>query len=56
LKLVGALEPKAGFEVVPTPDADSLVAYLLSLSNPYVYPEAAPFVPAKEEGETGAAK
>jgi cytochrome c oxidase cbb3-type subunit 2 len=56
LKLVGALEPKAGFEVVPTPDAESLVAYLLSLSNPYVYPEAVPFTPAKAEGEAGAAK
>ena len=31
LKLSGALEPKAGFEIVPTPRAESLVAYLLSL-------------------------
>lgn len=56
LKLVGALEPKAGLEIVPTPDADALVAYLLSLSTPYVYPEAVPFTPPKAEGETGAAK
>ncbi len=56
LKLVGALEPKAGTEVVPTPQAESLVAYLLSLKNPYTYPEAVPFTPTAAEGENGGAK
>lgn len=56
LKLVGALEPKAGTEVVPTPEAESLVAYLLSLKNPYTYPEAVPVTPAAAEGENGGAK
>ena len=36
--------------------ADSLVAYLLSLKNPYTFPEAVPFTPAKAEGATGGAK
>jgi cytochrome c oxidase cbb3-type subunit 2 len=49
LKLVGALEPRAGWEIVPTPRAESLVAYLLSLKNPYTYPEAAPVPPEKPE-------
>ncbi len=56
LKLVGALEPKAGTEVVPTPEAESLVAYLLSLKNPYTYPEAVPFTPPAGEGEKEGAK
>jgi cytochrome c oxidase cbb3-type subunit 2 len=56
LKLTGELEPKAGWEIVPTPRADSLVAYLLSLKNPYTFPEAVPFTPAKAEGATGGAK
>lgn len=45
LKLDGALEPRAGWEIVPTPRADSLVAYLLSLRNTYMYPEAVPATP-----------
>lgn len=32
--------PPAGFEVVPTPDAEALVAYLLSLNRNYPLPEA----------------
>jgi cytochrome c oxidase cbb3-type subunit 2 len=50
LKLVGALEPAAGWEVVPTPRAEALVAYLLNLRSPYLYPEAVPFTPPKAEG------
>ena len=49
LKLVGALAPKAGYEVVPKARAEELVAYLLSLKNPYTYPEAVPFAPAAPE-------
>ena len=56
LKLVGELEPKAGTEIVPTAEADSLVAYLLSLKNPYTYPEAVPFTPPAAEGEKAGAK
>ena len=56
LKLVGDLEPKEGWEVIPTARADSLVAYLLSLKNPYAYPEAVPVPPEKPEGEADAAK
>jgi cytochrome c oxidase cbb3-type subunit II len=40
LKLTGALAPPAGYEVVPNRRAEALVAYLLSLSSPYDYPEA----------------
>lgn len=50
LRLTGALEPGAGWEVVPTPRAEALVAYLLSLKTPYTYPEAVPFTPPKAEG------
>jgi cytochrome c oxidase cbb3-type subunit 2 len=36
-----------GYEIVPTPRAEALVSYLLSLSSPYDYPEAkAPVEPA----------
>ena len=56
LKLVGELEPKAGTEIVPTAEADSLVAYLLSLKNPYTDPEAVPFTPPAAEGEKAGAK
>lgn len=35
----------AGNEIVPTPRARSLVAYLLSLNHPYEYPEARPVLP-----------
>lgn len=42
----------AGYEVVPTPRADALVAYLQSLNNVYEYPEARPLEPvAAKEGE-----
>ena len=41
-----------GFEVVPTPRAVALVAYLQSLNNVYEYPEARPVEPAAKEGES----
>jgi cytochrome c oxidase cbb3-type subunit 2 len=50
LHLVGALEPKPGFEVVPTTRARALVAYLVSLKTTYDYPEAVPVAPPKAEG------
>ncbi|MES2695411.1 MAG: cbb3-type cytochrome c oxidase subunit II [Verrucomicrobiota bacterium] len=43
LKLSGI---PAGEQVVPTERAQSLAAYLLSLSHSFQYPEAAPYVPA----------
>ena len=54
LKLRGDLAAPAGFEIVPTPAAQSLVAYLLSQNQAYEYPEArpvAPPAPEKKEGE-----
>jgi cytochrome c oxidase cbb3-type subunit 2 len=50
LKLTGALEPRPGWEVVPSARARALVAYLTSLKTAYDYPEAFPFVPPKPEG------
>ena len=55
LKLTGSLKPSAGWEIVPTPRAESLVGYLLSLKTSFTYPEAVPFVPAKTEGEAAKA-
>jgi len=54
LRLHGDLAPPAGWEIVPTPRARALVAYLLSLNQPYEYPEARPMEPpaAKKEGES----
>jgi len=51
LALAGRLKPTAGYEVVPTPRAEELVAYLLSLNNAYDYPEARPTAPATEAKE-----
>lgn len=51
LDLHGALAPAAGYEIVPTPQARSLVAYLLSLNHPYEYPESRPVEPAAAEKE-----
>lgn len=42
LALSGKLSPPAGWEIVPTERAQSLVAYLLSLNNGYDYPESRP--------------
>lgn len=39
----------AGREVVPTPRAEALVAYLQSLSNVYEYPEARPVAPVESK-------
>lgn len=43
--LFGNDKPEEGYEVVPSPDAQALVAYLLSLNQTYGLPEA----PVKEE-------
>jgi cytochrome c oxidase cbb3-type subunit II len=55
LKLVGALEPKPGWEVVPTQRARDLVGYLVNLKTTYDYPEALPYSPPKPKGEAPAA-
>ncbi|HYC71279.1 MAG TPA: cbb3-type cytochrome c oxidase subunit II [Opitutaceae bacterium] len=39
LRLTGSAAPAAGFEVVPTPRAEALVAYLTSLKDTYEYPD-----------------
>lgn len=52
LPLHGNLAPPAGQEIVPTARARALVAYLLSLSQTYEYPEARPVEPeAPQEAE-----
>jgi cytochrome c oxidase cbb3-type subunit 2 len=53
LKLSGNAAPAAGFQVVPSERAMTLVAYLLNLNSSYVYPEAKPLVRpvAKEEAK-----
>lgn len=40
LRLTGKDAPAPGYEIVPTPDAEALVAYLLSLNRNYALPEA----------------
>lgn len=47
LALTGAAVPEAGHEIVPGERARTLVAYLLSLNQAYVHPEARP-VPKPE--------
>jgi cytochrome c oxidase cbb3-type subunit 2 len=54
LRLTGALEAPAGWEIVPTERAISLVKYLLNGKTPYDYPEAVPLPPAKPEAGGGA--
>jgi cytochrome c oxidase cbb3-type subunit 2 len=50
LQLSGNLAAPAGYEVVPSERAQTLVAYLLSLNNVYDYPESRPVAaPAKAE-------
>jgi cytochrome c oxidase cbb3-type subunit II len=44
---------RAGYELVPTPRAEALVASLLSLKDTYEFPEAKPYVP---RGKGGAAR
>lgn len=46
LKLPKKFAPPAGYEVVPTPEADRLVEYLLSLKKDYVIPGQAAAVAA----------
>ncbi len=45
--------PAPGYEVIPTPRAEALVAYLISLNDTYAYPETENVYvePAAEEGE-----
>jgi cytochrome c oxidase cbb3-type subunit 2 len=40
VKFEGAKKPKPGYEIVPTAEGESLVAYLLSLKRDYNLPEA----------------
>jgi cytochrome c oxidase cbb3-type subunit 2 len=54
LRLTGALEPEAGWEIVPTARARALVGYLVNLKTTYDYPEAVPVAPAKPEGSAPA--
>jgi len=49
LNLSGSMAPPAGYEIVPTPRAEALVSYLLSLSSSFDYPETAQPSPAKAE-------
>lgn len=55
LRPSGGKAPRANHEVVPTERAQSLVAYLLSLNNPYTYPEARPAPPPAERAAPAAA-
>ena len=52
LDLDGALAAPAGYEIIPSERAQSLVAFLLSLNNNYDYPESRPMPveQAKKEG------
>jgi len=54
LNLTEALEPKAGWEVVPTQRARDLVGYLVNLKTAYDYPEAFPWNPTKPEASASA--
>jgi cytochrome c oxidase cbb3-type subunit 2 len=56
LKLTGAAAPPRGYEIVPSPRAQMLVAYLLCLKTTEDYPEAMPIAAPGGEGEGGAAK
>ena len=55
LALTGRMEPPAGQEIVPTAQAQELVAYLLSLNQPYTYPEAKPAPPPGAKAPEGKA-
>jgi cytochrome c oxidase cbb3-type subunit 2 len=41
---------RPGYELVPTPRADALVAYLLGLKDTYEFPEARPYAPPRKGG------
>lgn len=56
-KISGEASPKAlhgvapaGYELIPTERAESLVAYLLSLKQPYTYAEARPYEAEADKG------
>jgi cytochrome c oxidase cbb3-type subunit 2 len=56
IKLPAPYTPEPGYEVVPTPRAEALVAYLQSLKDTYAYPETKnvfvePAAEAKPEGK-----
>jgi hypothetical protein len=48
LRLVGEFAPPAGCEVVPKPEAQALVQYLLSLKSDAVFYEVFPTPPPKK--------
>ena len=48
LQLTDSNAPAAGFEIVPTERAQTLVAYLQSLNNAYDYPESKPIAEPKK--------
>jgi cytochrome c oxidase cbb3-type subunit 2 len=56
LKLTGSAAAPRGFEIVPTPRAEMLVAYLTCLKTTDDYPEALPIPTPGGEGEGAAAK
>ena len=49
IKLRGKFAPEAGYEVIPTPEAEALVDYLLSLKKDYPLPGAGSAVAAAPE-------
>lgn len=51
LKLTGSAAPADGYAVVPSEQAQTLVAYLLSLNTVYDYPESRPVVQAAAQAE-----
>jgi cytochrome c oxidase cbb3-type subunit 2 len=56
LQLTGKLAPEAGYEVVPTRAARSLVAYLLSLDHSHPLKEAGPNLASPQASPAGGAK
>jgi cytochrome c oxidase cbb3-type subunit 2 len=51
LKLTGGAAPAAGYAVVPSEQAQTLVSYLLNLNTVYDYPESRPVVQAAAHAE-----
>ena len=51
LKLEGEYAPEAGYEIVPKPEAYSLVAYLLSLRATTSLPEAPILLPSTNQAQ-----
>ena len=54
LKLEGADAPAEGWQVVPTPRADALVSYLMSLKKDYLLPQSLSGSPAGRAAPTSA--